>query len=39
MIKTTNLTKIYRSDEVETTALNEVNRVLLDVENQPYSMY
>ena len=25
MIKTTNLTKIYRSDEVETTALNEVN--------------
>ena len=25
MIKTTNLTKVYRSDEVETTALNEVN--------------
>ena len=25
MIKTTKLTKIYRSDEVETTALNEVN--------------
>ena len=25
MIKTVNLTKIYRSDEVETTALNEVN--------------
>jgi len=24
MIKTTNLTKVYRSDEVETTALNEV---------------
>ena len=25
MIKTSNLTKVYRSDEVETTALNEVN--------------
>ena len=25
MIKTVNLTKVYRSDEVETTALNEVN--------------
>ncbi|MGA7306940.1 MAG: ABC transporter ATP-binding protein [Rhodothermales bacterium] len=25
MIRTTNLTKVYRTDEVETTALNEVN--------------
>ncbi|MBN2521596.1 MAG: ATP-binding cassette domain-containing protein, partial [Bacteroidales bacterium] len=25
MIKTTNLTKIFRTDEVETTALNKVN--------------